>query len=157
MESKKQHDSISFWDPNTERRKGKEGERKRGQMQSPPFWELWTGTEKRVKLKAYDERVLSGHHEDEKEREISHTWQSDGWYIDFPPFIILPGLRERVKQFYSPHVRVCCRGVSAQRARTLHTNRDSQGACCVFNLQTHSDINQPASPCPDDCLPSGPT
>ncbi len=57
-----------------ERERERERERKRGQMQSLPFWELWTGTEKRVKLKAYDERVLSGHHEDEKERErnLSH-------------------------------------------------------------------------------------
>lgn len=80
MKSKKQHDCISFCGPtvNTEGRERKERERgrekKRGQMQSLPFWELWTGTEKRVKLKAYDERVLSGHHEDEKERErnLSH-------------------------------------------------------------------------------------
>jgi len=111
-----------------------------------------------VKLKAYDERVLSGHHEDEKEREKSLT--HDNLMADI--LIFLPSLFFRALERESPAIllapRACfCRGVPAQRARTLHINRDSQGACCVFNLQTHSDINQPASPCPDDCRPSGPT
>jgi len=91
-------------------------------MQSLPFWELWTGTEKRVKLKAYDERVLSGHHEDEKEREKSLT--HDNLMADI--LIFLPSLffraleRERVQQFYSPHVRVSA-VVFQRRGRELYT------------------------------------
>lgn len=96
-----------------------------------------------MKLKAYDERVLSGHREDEKEREKSLT--HDNLMADiliFLPSLFFKALERELSNFTHP---MCTFAVPAQRAKTLHTNRDSQGACCVFNLQTHSDINQPMS------------
>lgn len=90
-------------------------------MQSPPFWELWTGTEKRVKLKAYDERVLSGHHEDEKEREKSLT--HDNLMADiliFLPSLFFKALERESSNFARPTC-VFAAMVLKCRGRELYT------------------------------------
>lgn len=90
-------------------------------MQSLAFWELWTGTEKRVKLKAYDERVLSGHHEDEKGREKSLT--HDNLMADI--LIFLPSLffkpLERESSNFAHLTCMCPAVVFKHRGRELYT------------------------------------
>lgn len=90
-------------------------------MQSLAFWELWTGTEKRVKLKAYDERVLSGHHGDEKEREKSLT--HDNLMADiliFLPSLFFKALERELSNFTRPTC-VFAAVVFKRKGRKLYT------------------------------------
>lgn len=118
---------------------------------------VWNAEKTEIKSIWWKRSLRPSHTVDEREREREKSLTHDNLMVDiliFKPPLFFQAL-ERVEQFYPPHVRVCCPWFSSAEGVNLH--RASQGVCCVFNLRTRRDINQPVSPWPDDCRPYGPT